>query len=468
MQSKISDFFKNPSASSAPTTLTHDDDNDELKIWENKHHHIFNTYHRRTRSNNPNVVCSSSQPETGRTVVKNKKRSYAQFHLDFGQSDFLLRDCSICGVKFTPGDEEDEKSHKEFHKRYTQGIQFRGWTSERVIPIPNPSVKQGRIVLVLETDPSAHRNKVEEVVKMMEIDLGSGWILHELCKVYMFVSVQRIIGCLIAEPIEEAFKVVSCSIAGHSDSARKKETKSYSTSLQFGNIVFQREVEKRAVSVSDSEVMDGSHGGAIFCESNAVPAICGIRAIWVTPSNRRKRIASQLLDAVRKSFCMGFVLEPTQLAFSQPTSAGKALASSYTGTGSFLVYKDTKQEGLICTLIRDNNTIEGSSGAPFVYGGAELDKALVASNNETQGVDTVLNVCKQEVKNATLVNLSAVVEDDCKMKAADGLVTKDGLEDSSAANCMLPITGWHSIYGSHGSQCQIIFASERLVFKKSP
>lgn len=117
-------------------------------------------------------------------------------------------------------------------------------------------------------------------------------------QVYLFISQHRIVGCLVAEPIEEAFQVVSYSIAGHSDSTRKKEKQSNSTTLQFGNIIFQREVEKRAVSMSDSEVMHGSHG-AIFCENKAMPAVCGIRAIWVTPSNRRKGIASQLLDAVR-------------------------------------------------------------------------------------------------------------------------------------------------------------------------
>ncbi|XP_061351343.1 PWWP domain-containing protein 5 [Gastrolobium bilobum] len=111
----------------------------------------------------------------------------------------------------------------------------------------------------------------------------------------------------------------------------------------------------------------------------------------------------------------------------------------------------------------EKKTIEGSARAPFVYGGAEPDKALVfyfndgvqnepecektrkvtetagslstevASNNEAQGVDNNLTECKQKIKNSTLVNLSAVVEDDIKMKAADVLVTKDGLEDSRAS-----------------------------------
>ncbi|KAG5043957.1 hypothetical protein JHK87_007872 [Glycine soja] len=39
-----------------------------------------------------------------------------------------------------------------------------------------------------------------------------------------------------------------------------------------------------------------------------------------------------------KSFCKDLELERSQLAFSQPTSAGKALATSYTGTESFLAY----------------------------------------------------------------------------------------------------------------------------------
>lgn len=70
-----------------------------------------------------------SGPESsvlGRTVVvKNKKRSYAQFHLELGQSDFLLHSCNTCGVKYTPGDKEDEKAHKAFHKDFTHGIQFK-------------------------------------------------------------------------------------------------------------------------------------------------------------------------------------------------------------------------------------------------------------------------------------------------------------------------------------------------------
>lgn len=110
---------------------------------------------------------------------------------------------------------------------------------------------------------------------------------------------QRIVGCLVAEPIKEAFKVIPCSVAGSADSSKKKETNSFSTTLQFGDIIFRREVEKRASSVNESAELDPTCGGAILCDDKPVTVVCGIRAIWVTSSNRRKGIATQMLDAVR-------------------------------------------------------------------------------------------------------------------------------------------------------------------------
>ncbi|CAK8535739.1 unnamed protein product [Lathyrus sativus] len=331
MQSKLNKFFKSSSDSTPlPAAATGDGDDDLANWnWENNQHPIINTYTRTRR--NPNPIPSPASVIEKPIVVKNKKRSYAQFHLELGQSDFLLRACSTCRIQFTPGDVEDEKLHAQFHKRYTQGIQFRGWNNERIIS----SDKIGRVILVLDNDPSSHRNKVQEVVKMMEIEMGSGWIAHQLCKVYLFISLQRIVGCVVAEPIKEAFRVASCSDDSHSASARKREKKLRPTTLQFGNIVFQREVGKSVVNVSDSETLDDR---AFSCESKPVAAVCGIRAIWVTPSNRRKHIASQLLDTVRKSFCTD-ELERAQLAFSLPTLVGKAFACSYSGTRSFLVYK---------------------------------------------------------------------------------------------------------------------------------
>ncbi|KDP36121.1 hypothetical protein JCGZ_08765 [Jatropha curcas] len=364
MQSKISFFFKPSTSSSSakpvqsPAPICREGD-DELALWENTKHEFISTYKRRApKSDDRDKTIEANEDTITKPIsrdlslkpellsfgkVLNKKRNYAQFYLDLGQSDFNLRTCSICGVKYAPGEEGDEKEHKTFHRNYTHGVQFKGFQNERVVDIP--CNEGGRIVLVLDSDSAAQRNKVQEVVKMMEIELGGGWIFRKLCKAYLFICSHRVAGCLVAEPIQEAFKVLPPSVDRRSNNATKKDSKSKCTTLQFGDIILHREITKKIPSVNSLEVLDRNSNGAIVCEEEATPAICGIRAVWVTPSNRRKRIASQLLDAVRRSFCMGFTLEQSQIAFSPPTSAGKGLASSFTGTASFMVYKPIALDG---------------------------------------------------------------------------------------------------------------------------
>lgn len=115
-------------------------------------------------------------------------------------------------------------------------------------------------------------------------------------QVYLFISSQRVAGCLVAESIKSAYKILPSSTDGRSDDSSSKAEKPNSSKLQFGTVSFQRE---RAPSVTSRRVLNQKPSGPILCENEAVPASCGIRAIWVTPCNRRKHIASQLLDAVR-------------------------------------------------------------------------------------------------------------------------------------------------------------------------
>ncbi|XP_020553399.1 protein CHROMOSOME TRANSMISSION FIDELITY 7 [Sesamum indicum] len=349
MQSKISAFFKpSPSSRQEPPHPSPFSCNlftaDSEKSTEDPE--ITFTYKR--KSSNPECEidggsngkaskkCDCEDKKTKSEQAKcskvlNKKRNYAQLHLEVGQSNFLLHTCTTCGFKYAPGDEVDEKVHKTFHKNYTHGIPFKGWRSERIID----SVEKGRIILVQDGDPPTQQNKVQEVLQMMEMELGDGWILNKHCKVYLFISSGRISGCLVAEPIKKAYRILLNSVGQICDVSAKEEKRRKSATLQFGGVSLQREIIRREFVKSHEE---GSHDGVILCEDKAVPAVCGIRAIWVTPSNRRKHMASNLLDAARKSFCTGLILDHTELAFSQPTSLGKALFSSYTRTSSFLVY----------------------------------------------------------------------------------------------------------------------------------
>ncbi|XP_076929269.1 protein CHROMOSOME TRANSMISSION FIDELITY 7-like, partial [Bidens hawaiensis] len=213
---------------------------------------------------------------------------------------------------------------------------LKSWRNERVIV--THSLEAGRVILVQKDDPLAHIKKVEEVIKMMEMELGEGWIFHKDCKVYLFISCSRVAGCLVAELIKKAYWLISNSNTKSDVCSTRKEGKLTSTTLQFRSISFQRETMRKSPLTKDDRKPEDGLLGAIICEKDAVPAVCGVCAIWVTPSNRRKHVATRLLEATRKSFCSGLTLEHGQLAFSQPTSARKLLATSYTNNKSFLIY----------------------------------------------------------------------------------------------------------------------------------
>ena len=61
----------------------------------------------------------------GRGGLVSKKWSYAQFHLELGQPDFVLHTCSVCGMMYARGNDDDEKVHKAYHKSYFEGVPFK-------------------------------------------------------------------------------------------------------------------------------------------------------------------------------------------------------------------------------------------------------------------------------------------------------------------------------------------------------
>jgi N-acetyltransferase len=77
-------------------------------------------------------------------------------------------------------------------------------------------------------------------------------------------------------------------------------------------------------------------GGALVAQ---VSAMLGVRIVWVSSQQRRQGVASRLLDVARCHTVPGYVAAKGQVAYSQPTAAGAALAARYTRLGgSFLVY----------------------------------------------------------------------------------------------------------------------------------
>lgn len=73
-------------------------------------------------------------------------------------------------------------------------------------------------------------------------------------------------------------------------------------------------------------------------QRKATRAMLGVRMVWVSPEQRRTGVATKLLDAARCNMVPGYVVPCAQVAFSQPTGDGVALAAAFARTEQFLVY----------------------------------------------------------------------------------------------------------------------------------
>ncbi|XP_051016685.1 N-acetyltransferase ESCO2 [Acomys russatus] len=218
-----------------------------------------------------------------------------QLIIDAGQKRFGATICKSCGMIYTASNPEDEIHHLQHHHRFLEGIKYVGWKRERVVA----EFWDGKIVLVLPQDPSYAIKKVEDVQELVDLELGFQQAVP-MCpnktKTFLFIDEKRVVGCLIAEPIKQAFRVLS----------EPSTTKECSRAWQ--------------------------------CSDVPEPAVCGISRIWVFRLKRRKRIARRLVDTVRNCFMFGCFLSTNEIAFSDPTPDGKLFATKYCNTPNFLVY----------------------------------------------------------------------------------------------------------------------------------
>lgn len=65
---------------------------------------------------------------------------------------------------------------------------------------------------------------------------------------------------------------------------------------------------------------------------------CGISRIWVSPLQRRQKIATNMLRAVQVHTILGTKIPREVIAFSAPTDDGRALARHFTQNDNFLTY----------------------------------------------------------------------------------------------------------------------------------
>ncbi|XP_019491676.1 PREDICTED: N-acetyltransferase ESCO2 [Hipposideros armiger] len=229
------------------------------------------------------------------------KETKDQLIIDAGQKHFGATMCKSCGMIYTASNPEDELQHVQHHHRFLEGVKYAGWKKERVVA----EFWDGKIVLILPHDPSYALRKVEDVQELVDCELGFQQVVPRCpnkTKTFLFISDEkRVVGCLIAEPIKQAFRVLSEPTGPESPSSKECHR-------------------------------------AWQCSNVPEPAVCGISRIWVFRLKRRKRIARRLVDTLRNRFMFGCFLSTNEIAFSDPTPDGKLFATKYCNTPNFLVY----------------------------------------------------------------------------------------------------------------------------------
>ena len=175
---------------------------------------------------------------------------------------------------------------------------------------------------------------------------------------FLFIAHARVVGCVSVVQISEAFKLMGPGGAMVRADVSASATAATSTSCA----VSAQRVEAAALTPTSGGAgaaaalasppgvaASGCAGAAVVvarrrvlanelsvadwrCDPAPVPADAGICHIWVHPEQRRKNIATILMDAVRKSLIYNYPIPAHKCAFSTPTDMGRRFAVAYVGS----------------------------------------------------------------------------------------------------------------------------------------
>ena len=235
-------------------------------------------------------------------------------YLDLGQRNFgRTIECRECGFIYAEGEASDEAAHRKHHKRHVQGLHVRGPLAALHVL---SELKEGDTVVKLsDMDGAEAVRKLAEIKAMVDAELGhTPELPAEGVRAFLVLEQhsKRLRGCAFTEPCAEAYRVVPPPAA--------------------------EDAREAGDSGLDGAPRSSASSGSLSHDGSPRPALCGVTLIWVAARDRRRGLATALLDAARTHYAAAFEVPVERLAFSQPTELGRRLAASYTGREDFLVY----------------------------------------------------------------------------------------------------------------------------------
>ncbi|KAI8612194.1 ESCO1/2 acetyl-transferase-domain-containing protein [Chytriomyces sp. MP71] len=267
--------------------------------------------------------------------------------LDLGQRAAGLAVCKQCGLRFAAAAKEDGSLHQRFHASFLGGIDYKGYANDTIV---QDFLSDTKLILVSYAIAThAQKLKCRDILDVMNADLGAVSVSDDAlkaCKLFLYVCKAKVVGAMLVEPIVKAYRL-SGPISRHALPNRSFNADS-GTYLDSGEniekprvLTLSTNLDSRQSPLSIAK-LTVTHANdqekEIDYQSVDWMLTLSTSRIWVSKAHRLKGIAVKMLDACRRKFVFGCILDKEKMAFSQPTVAGLRLGWRYFGRRDFLVY----------------------------------------------------------------------------------------------------------------------------------
>ncbi|KAI0372845.1 hypothetical protein BV20DRAFT_836490 [Pilatotrama ljubarskyi] len=287
--------------------------------------------------------------------VSSKQGKLTQLH--FSLDTPTLRTCPLCDLSYTRGAPDDEALHKAHCARVQRGLE---WGKEEEREAAKAGVEEvagsvklrngarGRIICFRPDVGGKIGAKLTILLETIRLALSSPPLsptVLQRCKIYLFLlsapgptttTREKIVGCVVAQRISTAMAIARPSeLSSAPSSPAPPPTSSQDTLLSSPSSTPPPAPPPAATLLP----VDSSTN--LYVHPAPLPTPMGIPRLFVSSAHRRLGIASRLLSAAAATFILGCPLDPArgEIAFTQPTGAGKAVLEEW-GRGGVRIYEE--------------------------------------------------------------------------------------------------------------------------------
>jgi ESCO1/2 acetyl-transferase/zinc-finger of acetyl-transferase ESCO len=265
-------------------------------------------------------------------------------YLDLGQRNFAQnQECTICGMLYVHGMEEDAKQHAAICQDYLRGVSFPS-TIKAARVVGHHQYHHHAPVALKSTSKMGRRDTKASIVEV-SCSMRSGVLgflpfrslrnFHFIC-FCVSLQVRPSDSACLWKKVAQIQKVVNQEL-GFVESASPPRTERNHTAYlcicnnrAVGLVMVERITHAyRLLQLPTTAAAKNGHGDALERSTTARGAVLGVHQVWVHGSHRKRGIARCLVNVARSRMVYGTQVSFDQVAFSSPTQAGVQFAYRY-------------------------------------------------------------------------------------------------------------------------------------------